>query len=125
MTSLARPADRLKSLTPSQVEEFMRDGFTLVRGAFPRAVADELLPKVWKESPFKADDRKTWDKELTVVPKSIAAEGLYSPRVIGVIDDLLGEGRYSLPSGTGYLVLNMPGFAKPPWRMFGGHVDGN
>ena len=129
MTSLLRPdVGRLSTLSPADLEQFMRDGYVLVRNAFPRSVAEAIIPIMWAASPFKADDRKTWTNATAVVPKSLHDEPIpqiYTPRFWGVCDDLLGAGRYNRPGGTGYLVLNFPGFATPPWKMYGGHVDGN
>ncbi|MBV9865770.1 MAG: phytanoyl-CoA dioxygenase family protein [Abitibacteriaceae bacterium] len=52
--------------------------------------------------------------------------GLYSERVVGTFDDLLGAGRYAKHRGTGYVLLGLPGFAAPPWTppQDGWHIDG-
>lgn len=129
MNSMLQPdATRLTTLKPAELEQFLRDGYVLIRNAFPRELAEKVLPILWAASSFDPKDSKTWKSALAVVPKVLHDEPIpqiYSPRVIGAIEDLVGAGRYHRPGGTGYLVINFPGFATGPWKMYGGHVDGN
>jgi hypothetical protein len=126
-TCLPGRLQRPQTVAPAQVGDFLRDGYVMVPNAFARPVAAAIAEMAWEASPFEAADPSTWDRELTVVQQSLKggpADLLYTPQVVGALDDLLGKGRYNMPSGTGYLVMNLPGFATPPWRTLGEHVDG-
>ncbi|MCX5661095.1 MAG: phytanoyl-CoA dioxygenase family protein [Planctomycetota bacterium] len=114
-------------LSPSDIATFAREGYAVVREAFPREVAAQIVPLCYAASTFKADDRSTWQSRA-VVPKNLTGplfSAIYSPRLISAMDQLLGAGRYNLPDSSGYLLFNFPGFYTPPWEMIGGHIDGS
>lgn len=116
------------TLSQSDLETFMRDGYTAVRGAFPRDVAAQLATIVCHEAGISQTDPKTWTKCLAVVPKNLTGplwSAIYSPRLVSALDQLLGAGRYHLPDSSGYMLVNLPGFQSPPWQMIGGHIDGS
>jgi len=118
---------RYKTLKEKEVDDFMRDGFLVVRGAFPRAVAEEIADLVWREAPIDREDRSTWAKARHTIEKTFVNDTtrrLYTGRVHHAFDDLLGEGRYPLQEQLGYSLINLPGFDTPPWTGKGWHVDG-
>ena len=50
-------------LTPAECKHFLEKGFVLVKGAFPRAVADEVCETAWAalaEQGILRDDPETW-----------------------------------------------------------------
>jgi len=120
-----------KILTPQQSEQFVEEGYVVVREAFERSVASELLPLAWQELAINPSDRTTWPSKVAVIAKDFQNQSsarLYSSRLQGVLDDLLGQGRYPLGQGTGYMVVNAPDTSglswapPPPGRMW--HIDG-
>ncbi len=120
----------LNVLSATEVSQFIADGYILLREAFPRDVSEAALDLIWENAPVDRHDRATWERKRYVVQKSLtgpAAEALYTTRVCGAFDDLLGAGRYQQHRGTGYVLLGPPGFAAPPWQppTSGWHIDGN
>lgn len=116
-----------KALTEKEVEDFIRDGFLVVREAFPRDLAGEIVDLVWQEAPIDRHDRSTWSKARHTIERTFVNDTtrrLYTERIHHAFDDLLGEGRYPLTEQLGYSLINLPGFDSQPWRGQGWHVDG-
>lgn len=120
----------LKVLTPDQIEQFVEDGFTYLRGGFTREMAEPVLAQVWAAMDSKRDDRSTWTKMVDspkTPPKGPEVAALYTPRVRGAFDDLLGEGKWQeRGERTGAWPCAFPGFDKPPSvpPTGGWHIDG-
>jgi hypothetical protein len=116
-------------LTREQREQFMAEGYVLIRGAFPRAAAEMLVPQFWAASPVPEDDPGAWKEPVFVIQRNFT-EGpgatLWSTPALSALDDLLGVGRYHTPSGSGWPVVNLPGFHTLPWTppTKGWHIDG-
>lgn len=125
-TSTAEP--RLyKTLTSGEADNFIRDGYLLVKEAFPRELAERIVELIWSFAPMDPSDRSTWTKARYTVQKTFVNDlthQLHTRRVHDAMDDLLGEGRYRLEKQLGYSLINLPGFESPPWRAMGWHVDG-
>ncbi len=118
----------LSRLSREQLAQFLRDGFTVLRDAFPREIGDALLPLALAEQGIDLQDRSTWTDARFLIKKSFTQDvfaGLYTPRVCEAIDDLVGPGGWPERHGTGYVLGALPGFDDPPWGpRGGGHVDG-
>lgn len=120
-----------KVLTPDQVEQFIEEGYTYLRGGFPREFAEPVLKQVWDLLPegTKRDDPTTWKQETMGTrggPKGPEVAALYTPRVRAAFDDVTGEGRWvERGERTGAWPVIFPGFAQKPWAPNNGwHVDG-
>ena len=120
----------LKVLTSDQIEQFVEEGFTYLRGGFTRAMAEPVLAQIWDQMESKRDDPSTWKKIVDspkAGPKGPEVAALYSPRVRGAFDDLLGEGKWQeRGERTGAWPCAFPGFDKPPALppVDGWHIDG-
>ena len=129
MHTPAFDAGRLQVLTPAQIDEFIHDGYTLLRGGFDPAIAAECRDILWSHIPPDPNDRSTWTSghvhraATHREPPFLAA---YSERVQAAFDDLCGAGRWEHPGGLGWWPITFPGFATPPWQppIKGWHVDG-
>jgi hypothetical protein len=116
-------------LTSEQRAQFLADGFVLLRAAFPREAAEALVPQFWASAPVPKDDPGAWEQPVFVIQRSFG-EGpgarLWSDRALAALDDLLGAGRYHAPAGSGWPVVNLPGFHALPWAppARGWHIDG-
>ena len=113
----------------SVIEQFIESGWLKLEGAFDRAVADRLRARLIAACPHDPRNRDAWDKPRCVVKQSFGEPDvmdLYSARVRGCFDLLLGAGRWQLPTGTGYGLVNLPHSASGPWKMpeQGWHIDG-
>ena len=119
----------MKFLSGEQTTQFLRDGYIVVKEAFPREVAEELVGQFWAEAPIAPNDRAAWEQRIYLIQKGFSPrEGgpLWGESAFLALDDLLGEGRYNKPNGSGWPLLNLPGFATPPWTppTEGWHIDG-
>lgn len=118
-----------KVLTPAQIDEFIRDGFTMLRGAFPVEVAAEGRAFLWKELGLDPENASEWREPFIHIKKGFSEEpfrSAFTARLLGAYDDLLGEGRYHPPTGLGWWPVSFPGFEQPPWQPpeEGWHIDG-
>ena len=121
----------LKVFSPSEIEQFIEEGYVYLRGGFTRAQAEPVLQQVWDLIPdTKRDDPSTWKKPLDAPkggPKGPDVAALYTPRVRAAFDDLLGEGYWAeRGERTGAWPFAFPGFDKPPSvePAEGWHIDG-
>ncbi len=120
---------RLKFFNEAQAEQFLREGYAVVSDAFPCTVAEELVEQFWAEAPIDRGDRTGWKDRIVLIQKRFtpeSGEALWSEWACAALDDLLGEGNYNTPHGSGWPLLNLPGFATPPWTppTSGFHIDG-
>jgi hypothetical protein len=88
-------------------DAFLRDGYTVVRGAFGADTARacrELIWDVLAECGIYPDDRATWAPPLVRIncPESepFAVAGT-SPRLHAAYDELIGAGRWVPRAGVG------------------------
>jgi hypothetical protein len=120
---------QLQVLSPEQATSFLEQGFVVVREAFHRDTAAQLLPHVWARVEEHPTDRSTWKRAGTQI-ESIIHDGpiadLFTPRFCGSLDDLLGSGRWwTRRDGIGWVVLRFPD-SSTSWQVpaTGWHVDG-
>jgi hypothetical protein len=95
-----------------------------IRQAFPAADAEAMLAATWDyfgRKGIRRDDRSTWPA-TAVHPKHLrnhpAFDRIGSPRLRGAVDDLVGAGRWSLPSRHwGLFRMNWPEAGSQPWEL--------
>ncbi|GAB4454420.1 MAG: hypothetical protein OHK0029_08980 [Armatimonadaceae bacterium] len=117
------------TLTREQIAQFVRDGYVVAPQCFDSQTATDLIPLFWEAAPISPSDRSGWEKKVYLVQKNFVdgpAKALWSEVGIGVLDDLVGAERYLPPQGSGWVLLNLPGFAHTPWTAptDGWHIDG-
>lgn len=111
-------------LSTEQVEHFMTHGFVRIDGAFPRALADEARPLLWKDTGCDPDDPTTWTRPVIRLdqygqPPFRAAAN--TPVLHAAFDQLVGRGRW-LPRYTlGTFPVRFPSSEDPGDA--GWHVD--
>lgn len=115
--------------TSAEVEQFIEDGYVLLREAFPREVAAEIRKRLWAELGLSPDDPTQWTKNVLHIKKVFSESPFcdaYTDRVFGAFDELLGAGRHVPRTSLGWWPVSFPGFERPPWRppTNGWHVDG-
>ncbi len=116
-------------LSANEIEQFVEDGYVIVREAFPSSVAAQVREVLWKELGLSPDDRSGWTKNLISLQKVFHGPpfaGAFTPRLAGALDDLMGAGRYNPPTGLGWWPVAFPGFEPAPWKppQSGWHLDG-
>jgi hypothetical protein len=78
-------------LTPEQKEEFLTNGFTVIRGGFTAEQAAPLLEKMWIRLGYNPSDKTTWTEPRVHMP---SLEGVdvktFAPKVHGAMCELVG-----------------------------------
>lgn len=116
-------------LSPDEIEQFITDGYVVVRNAFPRDLAELILPDLWSAIGYDAHKPETWDKPFIHLRQFLwhmPFEAVYTERLRGAVNQLLGRGRWLVPMRSGWWPIYFPGHQKAPWRPpeSGWHVDG-
>ena len=114
-------------LTPADLQHFERDGYIVVRQAFPRAAARAMQERWWSELAdtrgIRRGDRSTWRNipgNLKAAKRDPAQASILTEMVSGVFDDLLGAGTWSPPRDWGVTLVTFPeaGSWEPPARLW-------
>jgi hypothetical protein len=93
-----------RALSDAQIEQFIRDGFVRIDGAFPRDLADECRAILWRDTGCDPDDPATWTKPVIRLsgykdPPFLKAER--TPVLQAAFDQIVGKGRWRLGLGFG------------------------
>lgn len=111
-------------LTPTEIEQFIEQGFVRIEAAFPRAVAEEACAVLWRESGCDRRDRSTWTRPVVRLPGfggGPFAAAASTPRLHEAYDQLCGVGRWIARDGLGTFVIRFPVPGDP--RDTGWHID--
>ncbi|WP_461017249.1 phytanoyl-CoA dioxygenase family protein [Streptomyces daliensis] len=119
----------LRTLDEAQAAAFVRDGYVISREVFPREVAEQFLPHIWRRLDGVTPDPATWrrpNEQVEDVLTDGPVDGLFTARYRACVDDLVGAGRWTTKRGYGWVICRFPGFSSPPWQPppTGWHVDG-
>lgn len=120
---------KLKVFTPSEIEQFIEEGYVVLREGFPRRVAAEIRARLWEKMGLREDDPAGWKQPLVHIKEALGGapfSEVWTQRVFDAFDDLMGAERYRKPQTIGWFPVSFPGFEAPPWRApeKGWHVDG-
>ena len=113
----------------SEIEQFLTDGYVMLRGAFSRETANTVRDEIWKISGLDPNDASTWTQNqvhLQTVLTGPSVEPVFTSRLFAAFDDLMGIGRWEYSPSLGWWPISFPGFEKPPWTepQIGWHIDG-
>ena len=107
---------QLSTLTSSDVERFERDGYVVVRQAFPQADGLAMEQLWWRELDeahgIRRDDRSSWHHirgDLKAAKHHPIQAKIATERVRDVFDDLLGRGTWLPPRNWGRSIVTFPG----------------
>jgi hypothetical protein len=113
---------------PMDIDGFIRDGYTVVRGAFDADTAAACRQVIWDElaeQGVRPDDRDTWRRPLIRIntpdgePFRVAAA---SSRLAAAYGELIGPGRWSpRPDVGGTVPVRFPSEAYP--GEIGWHIE--
>jgi hypothetical protein len=118
---------QLTTLTSADLERFERDGYLVVRQAFPRADGLAMERAWWRELEdvhgISPDDRSGWRQirgDLKAAKRDPIQAKILTQRVRGVFDDLLGKGAWSPPRDWGRTIVTFPepGAWEVPTRLW-------
>jgi hypothetical protein len=106
---------QLAALTAADIERFERDGYVVVRQAFPRADGLAMERQWWRELEdthgIRRDDRSSWRQipgDLKAAKRDPIQARILTERVRGVLDDLLGKAAWSPPRDWGRPLVTFP-----------------
>lgn len=114
-------------LSVSQLDDVVERGWTVLRHAFPAAVADAvrraLGPRIGidLDAPAQWTEPRVWLQELLETPPFTDA---LTPRFNAAVDQLVGPGRWRPERLMGWWPVSFPGFDDPPYGD-DWHVEGN
>jgi hypothetical protein len=104
------------TLTSSDIRRFERDGYVVVRQAFPPSDAFAMERRWWGELEdthgIRRDDRASWRQiagDLKAAKRDPVQARILTERVRGVFDDLLGKAVWSPPKDWGRTIVTFPG----------------
>lgn len=114
----------MTALSPTQIEQFIHDGFIRLDHAFPTEVAAACRAILWKATQCDPEDPTTWTQpvirigELALEPFQRAAN---TPRLHAAFDQLVGAGRWLPRHSLGSFPIRFPSDQDPGDT--GWHVD--
>ncbi|WP_309719292.1 phytanoyl-CoA dioxygenase family protein [Armatimonas sp.] len=120
-------------LTDEQVEQFLTQGFVVIKNAFSREQAAHLSRDVWTRLGYNPEDKATWAKNRIHMPtlSSVLVQEL-APRAYGAICELCGgeERLTSARWGDGFIVnvgdeSHTTSWEPPSASVPGWHKDGD
>ncbi|HEY0753879.1 MAG TPA: phytanoyl-CoA dioxygenase family protein [Ktedonobacteraceae bacterium] len=126
----------LNVLTETQSEQFIEEGYTRLEEAFPRQQALLAQAFLWErlaERGIRRDDRSTWQEPMVRINETYddaVFQACATPRLVGAIEDLVGQGRYVEAQKStcwGWWPVNFALGSQQPWDVptTGWHWDGN
>jgi Phytanoyl-CoA dioxygenase (PhyH) len=98
-------------LSDAQIEQFIRDGFVRIEGAFGRDLADKGRAILWRDTGCDERDPTTWTKpliQLGVYGQAPFAEAANTPVLHQAFDQLVGPGRWRPRESLGMFMVRFP-----------------
>lgn len=116
-------------LTDAEKRCFIEDGYLRVGNVFSSSVARDLADRVWRrlgENPDYPSDRLRAHPQLEEIIEDGPVEALVPPRLVAVVDALVGRDRWWTRRGYGWSIIRLPAQPATLWSLpqGGWHVDG-
>ncbi len=109
-------------LSNGQIDESIERGWTLLRRAFPPAVAQAVRRDLGKQIGVDLDRPEQWTQPQVWLQKMIT-ESTYTDaltdRFHSAVDQLVGPGRWEMTQEMGWWPISFPGFDDPPTAIAG------
>lgn len=99
------------TLSDSDIDAFVREGFVVLRGAVDRATIDRCRAELWDAIPESPDDPSTWSEPVRRVDSPLTpafARAASSPRLRSAYDVLVGPGRWIHRVELGTVPIRFP-----------------
>jgi len=114
-------------LSHDQIDDFIERGWTLLRHAFPPAVAEAVRRDLGGRIGIDLERPEQWTQPhvcLQETLKDAPYTDALTERFHLAVDQLTGPGRWQMTPGMGWWPINFPGFDDPPygesWHIEGG-----
>src|SRR5688572_26221890 len=111
-------------LSPTQITQFVHDGYVRIDSAFPRDLADEGRSILWRDTGCDPDDPATWTRpviRLGDYPGGPFASAANTPVLHAAFDQLVGPGRWLRCGSLGTFPVRFPSTEDPGDA--GWHID--
>lgn len=111
-------------MSVARKEQFVREGFIRIEGAFSREIAAEARAILWRDSGCSPDDRATWVHpviRLGDYSEKPFCEAANTPVLHAAFDELVGKGRWFPRTSLGTFPIRFPHPNDPGDA--GWHVD--
>ncbi|GJE90534.1 hypothetical protein PsYK624_066750 [Phanerochaete sordida] len=128
-------ADQSYALTAEQVDFFLENGYVIIKQAFTREQATNLMTEMWVRLGMDPDDKSTWTQERTNMPvKNMFPVKEFAPKAWAAIAELCGGEERVDPVASSWadnFIVNLgtpalEGAAPPPpLELDNWHVDGD
>lgn len=120
-----------KVFSEQEVEQFIEDGYVVLRNAFSPETAAAVRDRLWAQTGLDPHNPQTWTKPIVHLKTTLQGpevDAAFTSRVSDAFDDLMGAGRWEHqnPHSLGWWPISFPGFHARPWQepKDGWHVDG-
>ncbi|HEX3932285.1 MAG TPA: phytanoyl-CoA dioxygenase family protein [Nocardioides sp.] len=113
-------------LSDTEIEYFVRDGFVLIEGGVPTALAEECAELLWAAIDPVRDDPKTWRNPVEWVgglTDEAFTAAANQPALTEAFDQLVGAGRWRPRRGMGSFPIRFPHAVEPDDA--GWHIEGS
>lgn len=98
-------------LNSNDIKNFIMDGFVRIDNAFSNEIARAAVDILWKKIPFDRHKVSTWTEpviRLGMFTEQPFFESINSPRLHGIFDQLVGEGRWQPCLSVGAFPVRFP-----------------
>ena len=106
------------------VDDFIRDGFVAIRGAFPTEVAQECRTLLWEQLPEDENDPSTWTRPVARLGYETGPPfeaSVNTDHLRAAFNELVGPGRWMPRAEVGTFAIRFPSPDRPADD--GWHVD--
>lgn len=116
-------------LSAAQIEDFIRDGYVMLPGAFTAEAAAAVRGRIWDLLEVSAEEPSQWTRPVIHLQKTISGpevDACFTPRLHAAFNQVMGAGRWKEHRTLGWWPVSFPGHHAPPWQqpVQGWHVDG-
>jgi hypothetical protein len=116
--------DSTRSLSHSEIDQFIRDGFVRIDDAFPQGVAERAREILWRDTGCDPDNPATWTKpviRLGLYDQEPFARAANTAILHRAFDQLVGRGRWHPRMNLGTFPVRFPSPDDPGDA--GWHID--
>jgi hypothetical protein len=117
-------SEKSRSLSQSELDQFVRDGFVRIDDAFPRDLADSARAILWRDTGCDPDNPATWTKpviRLGLYDQEPFARAANTPVLHRAFDQLVGKRRWHPRMNLGTFPVRFPSPDDPGDA--GWHID--
>ncbi len=108
----------------AEINQFIQDGYVILRSAFPESLASEGRDFIWQKLEVSEDKPSQWNEKIIHIQEAFSCppfDKILNSRIRDAVDELAGRNRAYVHEYFGWWPVLFPGFSGPG----GWHVDGS